>query len=357
MGFLDGISKDFKGSTFEIAKLLQLPTVFILDAKASAQSIIIPIKGIEWIKKYIPVIGIILNNVSTEGHKKLLIEAITKHSKINILGVLPKYGKEIFFSRHLGLQTAIELDKNIFNDLSAFVEQNINIDKILALAKIDINYSFVKKENRKKKTTKKIGYIAYDKAFNFYYRSNIEYLMELGYNIKYFSPLENETIEKCDFLYIGGGYPELYAKRLQDNTNTIDSIIEHFHRGGKIIAECGGLIYLSKSITNDNTTYNMINIFDTNFKMENKIQALGYVEAEINKNLPFYEKGKKIKGHIFHYSSIISNNEEYIFKLKTLSTNKIIYDGFFKNATLASYTHFHFLDESSLIEKFLQWRC
>ena len=353
MGYFDGINANFNGSTYEIANILKIPTVFILNVGASAQSILIPLKGIESLVKSVNLIGIILNNITSELQKSLIVNALKRHSKIKILGIIPKLGIPLFESRHLGLKTAKEINEDVFNEASNIINKYVYIDKIIKMADIKIKYS-CKNFYIKRLKTKKHVYIPFDEAFNFYYSSNFKYLEELGYEIHFFSPIENEGVKDCDLLYIGGGYPELHAKKLQNNNITMESIINHHRKKRNIIAECGGLIYLSHTISRNEEKFNMCNIFNIDIEMQKNRQALGYVDVELLVDLMGVKKGKKTKGHVFHYSSIIHSNENYVLKLSKLSTGEKMYDGFFKDNSFASYTHFHFLSKNNILKGLIE---
>ncbi len=349
MGFLDGINANFKGSTFEIAKILKVPTIFIVNPGSSAQSILITIKGIEAFSKNIDMAGIILNNIASEHQKTLIMDVLKKYSKIKVLGIIPRLNSSFFESRHLGLKTANEIDEKVFNEASDIIKKYVYIDEIIKMADIEIKYS-CKNFYIKRLKTKKHAYIPFDEAFNFYYSTNFQYLEQLGYEIHFFSPLKNEGFKGADLLYIGGGYPELYAKNLENNNVTKESIINHHRTKKNIIAECGGLLYLSHTIIIDDEKFNMCNIFNIDFGMQKNRQALGYVDVELLIDLLGVKRGKKTKGHIFHYSSIIHSNENYVLKLSKLSTGENMYDGFLKNNTFASYTHFHFLSKNNILK-------
>lgn len=352
MGFLDGINSNFEASTFEIAKLLDLSTIFIINPLFSSQSVLLTIKGIETFLKNVNVIGVILNNVSSDKQRLLIMDAIKKYTKIKVLGVIPRLTKSPFSSRHLGLKTALEIDDKLLGEASNIIKTFIKTDEILACANIKIT-NVTKKAYVKKVKAKGLAYIAYDEAFNFYYTSNFKYLESLGYTIHFFSPLKNEGFIDADLLYIGGGYPELFADVLEKNEKTLESIVVHHDKKKSIIAECGGFMYLSKAIKTETGIYGMCNIFDITFEMNSKRQALGYVDVEFMVDLKGLKKGTKAKGHIYHYSTINYCRESFVLKLSTLSTKEVLYDGVFSNNAFASYTHFHFLSSNNIFKELI----
>mgnify|MGYP005809987641 CR=1 FL=1 len=355
MGFLDGvISKKFRASTFDIACLLEIPVIFIIDAKSMAESVAIIIKGIEYFSKSVYVAGIILNNVASTHHKKLLVNTIKNNSYLKILGAIPVMDKSFFHSRHLGLKTALETPQETLEKATEVINNYIDIDSIIELSAINIKKQLTAEFNKTCKKKDKIACLAYDRAFSFYYASNIEFLENAGYKICFFSPLKDEAPADCDLIYIGGGYPELYTEELEINVKTKAFISEHFHKNKKIFAECGGFMYLSRHVIKDDKSYNMVNLFDIDFTMKNKRQALGYVNAKFVNDTFFAKKGAKTKGHIFHYSTISKNEEKAVLKLKKLSNGEIFDDGYLKKSAFAGYTHYHFLSKNNFIVDFLK---
>ncbi len=344
MGLFDGIGyKNFHGSSYEVASLLNLPIILIVNASSASFSIAATIKGFEHLCNNANIAGVILNNVASENHKKLLVNSIDSHTKVKVIGSIPKQKEKILNSRHLGIKTAFEISENYFEKCSNLVKQHVDLDflKNLQIKNTVLENSYNEKCHKKEKKC----YVAYDEAFNFYYQANFDRIKSLGYEIIFFSPLKNETADNADFIYLGGGYPEIYAKQLSKNKKFLNSIKTHFEKNKPMIAECGGMMVLTKGIHMGNNFYEMTGIFDSETIMTEKRQALGYVKAELD--------GKEFIGHEFHYSKLVNNKENLILNITKITTGKKTNDGFFKKKTLATYVHFHFMSKPSILDKIL----
>jgi cobyrinic acid a,c-diamide synthase len=219
-----------------------------------------------------------------------------------------------------------------------------------------------------KKTRRLKVAVAYDKAFNFYYEDNLDLLKDAGVEIMRFSPLADAGVpETADAVYLGGGYPELHADALSRNTSMLDSIYEWADAGRPLYAECGGLMYLSRGIRDfDDNFFEMAAIFPFESRMMKK-PRLGYREIVLNEDCILGAKGEKCRGHEFHYSEIIHNEDVNETAEKTIQkTGKVpvMYsvrdsrsldkgtEGYRYKTTLASYIHVHFGSNPRIPERF-----
>jgi cobyrinic acid a,c-diamide synthase len=259
------------------------------------------------------------------------------------LGYLPKNTDIEIPSRHLGLNIDEQYRFDDFADMAAaLIEKHIDIDKLLVITRRNQSDIEAAKEERVSSQDLRIS-VAKDAAFNFMYHENIEYLKRLG-TVSYFSPLHDKHLPESDFVYLPGGYPELYLSELSNNRTMQDSIRHYVKAGGKVLAECGGMMYLSSSISDeDGTEYPMVNIFDQKATMENMKLKLGYRQFEYN--------GLSLKGHEFHYSSIKSEQQsvvqQYTAKGQVTDTKLLRY----KNV-IAGYTHLYWADMDDLMDLF-----
>ncbi len=346
MGYFDGIDyKTFKASSYDIASILSVPVILVLDASSSSFSISAVVKGIESLSDNAGIGGVILNNIVSPTHESMVVNAVLHHTNTEVLGVVYKDDSVKLPLRHLGVYTSFETDSSLYNKLGKLIEKNIDLDKLLSIGSINLNPT---KQSKTLKFKKK-AYVAYDKAFNFYYRHNLDVLNELGYEIVFFSPMENESFDDADFVYLGGGYPELFAEKLSLSDKTMKSITNHIESNKPLLAECGGMIYLTKGLYDDLQFHKFCGVFDAKCKMSKKREALGYV------NVSGLGKLSNISavGHEFHYSYLVDVNEEYVFKIKKLTSDNKKFDGFIKNSALASYTHFYFSKVNEWIFDFL----
>lgn len=354
MGLYDGRGIELdNGSSAHIGRILGLPIILVVDGRKISTSIAAEVLGYKNLDRRVNIVGIIINKISSEKTYKILKDSIEKYCDIKCIGYMKDIKNIGIEERHLGLMQAEEikdLDMKV-EKISSEMKKTIDLEyiyKISKLKKIEEG-NFLKKlinDNKKKYRGIKIG-IAKDEAFSFYYNDNIEFLNEIGIKIIYFSPIhDNEIPKDIDMLYFGGGYPENYPKELSRNGNMINSIRNFFNRDGVIYGECGGFIYLSNTLeTLDGRKYNFVGISGNSIRMKNRlnIKRFGYIDIEYKNNL-------KGKGHEFHYSEIISSNENIKkeFQVKKLDGRNWTCGYHIKNL-LCGYPHIHFFKSQDII--------
>lgn len=349
MGVLDGVSHtDFAGSSADIAAIADLPCVLVLDCSGSSYTAAATIRGIAELGR-MRIAGVVLNNIASDRHAFLVRSAVETHTDCKVLGTLPKNSENLLGSRHLGIKTAMEVEESYLEACADFASANVNVDELLTLCRTEKPVYAPQTAVK----TDKTAYVAYDKAFQFYYNSNIEFLASAGYEVKFFSPLAGESIDGADFVYIGGGYPELYAEELSQSP-TAKIIKDYAEAGGKLYAECGGLMFLSRGIHTDGGFFPMAGVFGCETRMCSRRQALGYVRAELVKDCIMGNSGRANVGHEFHYSAMEGYSGEYAYKLTRITDGKTSGDGLIYKNTFAAYTHLHFLCDNPLINNLLR---
>ena len=300
MGYYDGFGgKTNHASTHHVATLLKSPTILILDASKTSRSIAATALGFTKFHKNSRISGIILNKIGSRKHETLCRHAL-ENLNIPIIGSIPKNSQNILESRHLGLIPITEqkqLQKKI-KQTSKEISNYLNFEKIIEICNNVEQLSKIKPQKFKK--GKASIAIALDNSFNFYYHDNIEALRREGAKIKFFSPISDKKIPTCDCIYIGGGFPEILGNKLSQNTTMKKSIKQAAEGGVPIYAECGGLMYLTNSISHKNKKYKMIGLFDAETEMTKKM-TLNYTEGRINSNC-FISSPSKFRAHEFHYS-------------------------------------------------------
>ncbi|AWR97176.2 hydrogenobyrinic acid a,c-diamide synthase (glutamine-hydrolyzing) [Acidianus sulfidivorans JP7] len=344
MGLYDGINLDY--STYQLSKVTKTPIILIInceDIGSTAGAIAYGLKNFANAK----IEGVIFNKISSNTHFEYCKNSV---KDIKVLGYIP-FSKDLKIpSRHLGLFTIEGYNpENIISESSKLIEQYVDLDSIIEIANNseDITISMDEDKENEETSNKKIAAIAYDSAFSFYYTENIDRIKK-SYNVKFFSPLNNETVEDADFIYLGGGYPELYLEDLEKSSKTKNWILKMSNNDIPILAECGGLMYLSKTIRNEeDKKYNMVGIYDIDIKSKGKL-TIGYTELLAIEDSFLSNKGERIRGHEFHVSYPLEVNEKR-FAFKNIRGKGIIngYDGVLSHNTLATYSHFHF----STVEK------
>jgi cobyrinic acid a,c-diamide synthase len=354
MGYYDGFSGTSNiYSTHHIASLLQAPVILVLDASKTARSIAATALGFTKFHKNSRIAGLILNKIGSKKHEQICKVALTP-LKIPIFGIIPKNPELSLESRHLGLIPVVEQTnlkqriKKIAKSLSIYLD----IDKIISTAK---QAPAILKINRqeKEKTKLTIG-VALDKSFNFYYYDNFDALRREGARLEFFSPISDLTPPECSGIYIGGGFPEVLGQPLAQNHSMKKTIKKLAEENMPIYGECGGLMYLTKSIDYGNKKFNMVGLFDTQTNMEKKM-ILNYTKATAVSNCLVANKLTKLFGHEFHYSELksIPKDSKFAYNLSIgigINNKK---DGLTDYNTLASYMHLYF-DRGSHAQNFIR---
>lgn len=344
MGLYDGYDR-MEGSSAQIAELLDLPVVLVINAKSMAYSSAALLYGFKNFYKGINVVGVIFNFVASESHYSYLKDAC-EDVGLEALGYLPKDTNVEIPSRHLGLNIEKEFIFDEFaNKVADLIEKHINVDRLLEITSI-IRPQYISKKAKTEKGNLNIS-VAYDEAFNFIYHENIEYLKQLG-NVTFFSPIADKRLPlHSDLVYLPGGYPELYLSELSSNKPMLESINSYIENEGKLIAECGGMMYLCTSIADkDGVEYPMVNILKQKATMQHMKLKLGYRSFNYN--------GQSIKGHEFHYSKTEDPENNLSSVTQILNAKGMPVDTKlirYKN-TIAGYTHIYWaeLDLMKLFE-------
>ncbi|RZN64472.1 MAG: hydrogenobyrinic acid a,c-diamide synthase (glutamine-hydrolyzing) [Candidatus Methanoliparum thermophilum] len=344
MGLFDGLGPDFYGSTAHIAKIIGSPIILVIDGEKLSYSAAAILHGFKNLDKSLNISGVIFNKIGGEGHLRMLKDS-AKMAGVEFIGAIPKKDYFKISERHLGLVNPEEKTFNttMLDEMSEFLD----IDKLYELSAINHPTKINISKNTGKNFSKiKIG-VALDKAFFFYYQDNLDFFKERNVNLVFFSPLKDE-LPDVDGLYIGGGYPELYADKLEKNEK-IRSQIKKSRI--PIYAECGGMLYLLRRLD----SREMCSIFNAEANMTNKLQSIGYTVAETVEDTLIAPKNYLIKGHEFHYSQI-SINENFAYRLIRGKGIKDGKDGLFRDNVIANYMHLHALSDPFLFEHFLS-RC
>ena len=358
MGLYDGKGASIhQCSSSAMAKLLKLPVILVINAKAMAASSAAMVLGYQLIDPEVKIVGVIANQIKTESHFKLVKEAIESYCNIPVLGYFPPNENFSLPSRHLGLVPSSELEalKDVFTQLGEAIEKFIDIDQLLELCQGEVVESDFKPVIQQDRRLKVVA-VAYDKAFNFYYEDNLELLRDLGVKLVYFSPLQDESLPECDFIYIGGGFPEVFAEQLQANEKLRKVLKEAHEYGIPIYAECGGLMYLGERLVDlEGESYEMVGIFEGESHMTKGLKRFGYCYGEAIEDTIFSKKGMVLRGHEFHHSEFFSE-ETAVYRMKKNKADaddKAWLGGYSKGHTLASYLHLHFYSHLEAVERFL----
>ncbi|AEE14270.1 Cobyrinic acid A,C-diamide synthase [Thermodesulfobium narugense DSM 14796] len=362
MGLYDGIDYLGTGSTAEIAKIIDIPVIFVLPVQRITRSSAALIKGYVEFDKEIDIKGIILNKVARDRQKNLIINALEHYNLPDVLASFPKDDKRLSIpDRHLGLIPAKErLELNsVIDSFADAVDEHMNWDLFFDIIRKNDNLSsrlLSDLVSFERFFDVRIGIIQ-DVSFSFYYPEVFDFLKMSGAKIEIINSLTDKHLPDIDILYIGGGFPEVFAKELEGNDSLRRSIKDFGENNNPIYAECGGLMYLSDFIENDGNKYNMVGLLPFGIHMDKKPVGHGYEEIEVFDDNPFFSKGIRIKGHEFHHSSVsINRSADIKFSMKVLRGNGIMnkLDGVVYKRVMASYLHIHPLGFKDFIVNLLK---
>lgn len=342
MGLFDGIDSTEIASSAHVAKTLDIPVILVINVHGMSRSAAALLKGYSEFDPEVRVAGVILNQVGSPRHAELVKNALP--GNIPVIGTIPRRKEIEVPSRHLGLYMAHEKDYNTA-EMAAFIEENVDLDAVLELAE---PCSVPEAEViQRPGTDLRIG-VAWDPAFCFYYRDMFDAFGDSGAEVTFFSPMAGD-VPDVDGIYLGGGYPELYAETLE-NSETTRKLKGLAADGLPIYAECGGLLYLCGTYEVDDRTYKLADVVPANTRMTNRLKALGYTEARpLDKNFSSHN----IKGHEFHYSlTECDRDARFAYEMIRGKGIQDGFDGLVEHNTLAGYMHSH--PASFPVEKFVQ---
>lgn len=335
MGLFDGYERD-RGSAAEVARLLGMPVVLVVDARATAFSAAALLYGFAHFDPRIEVAGVIFNRVASERHYAHL-RAAAEAAGIEAFGYLPRNEAFRAPSRHLGLSLeALEAFDPVIEAVANAAEAHIDLDRLAAATQRAV--PAIPAHRPLADRGLRIA-VARDEAFNFAYRANLDRLAELG-TLRCFSPLHEAELPEADLLYLPGGYPEFFLEALQANAPMRRAIADYAERGGRVLAECGGMMYLCRSIRDEaGRPYAMCGVLPLEATMEGMRLRLGMRQVEL--------PGVTLRGHEFHYSRIEgewpSAAQQYTARGEAVATPLYRY----KNVW-AGYTHLYWAESDPM---------
>lgn len=346
MGLYDGLDIEGSGSTAEIAYMLDAPVILVVSCLRMTRSVAAFINGFVNFDSRIKIGGIILNNVARKRHKDILTKAIEKYCDIPIVGIIPKSKEVVIPGRHLGLVPATEIDalKEKVDRLGEIIAENVDLDLLLEIANQAPSMSETNTEILHKKSEKvKIG-VFKDRVFSFYYPENLEALIERGAELIYINSLTDEELPNVDALYIGGGFPDVFAEDLEKNKKLREKIKIAIINDMPVYAECGGLVYLGRRIFLNGKSFDMVGALPYDVSIEEKPQGHGYTINKVINNNPFLPLGLEVKGHEFHNSRVInlaSDNIAFSLQVERGKGINGVNDGLVYKNCFATYNYIH----------------
>jgi len=348
-GLYDGFDAAGTHSTAELAKITQTPVVLVINVTKVTRTVAAIVLGCKMLDQELNLAGVVINKVAGKRHEDVIREAIENDAGVPVVGAIPMiHGKEIFPSRHLGLVTPEEHETALeaISNAAGLVKKFVDVDKIIDIAEkaVEMKDGNLDLFNKCPMKDVRIGYFS-DRAFSFYYPENLEHLEAQGAEIVKISSIDDKTLPDIHALYIGGGFPETNIESLTTNIEMMRSLKEAAENGFPIYAECGGLMYLAESMEIDGREYELSGILPIKVKMNRKPQGHGYMEAVVDKQNQYFNEGDIIRGHEFHYSSIVGKSETLESCLSLIRGSGCFdsRDGIIYKNVFASYMHLHTL--------------
>lgn len=352
MGFYDGVSG--RGSAHSVSQITDTPAVIVIDCKGMNESIGAVMKGFLEYKEPNNIIGFLFNRLPEKLSDT--VENLCRKLETEYFGYLPK-NDLTFESRHLGLVTTDDVSdiKDKMNRLGELAEKNILLDKLISLSEKPFP-EFICPEIRYSVSTKKpLIAVAKDSAFCFIYSDNISLLEKLGCEIVYFSPLNDKAVpENADGLILYGGYPELYAEKLSENTEMLADIRKRISAGIPTIAECGGFMYIHDIMEdNDGKEHKMAGVFDGKAYKTSKLRRFGYIKMTAERDNMLCKKGDAFPAHEFHYWDSTLCGDDFTAEKPNGRSWKCAYAN---ENMYAGFPHLYFYSDIKIAENFVR-RC
>lgn len=354
MGYYDGIAMSSDASAWDLACTTDTPAVLVVDGRGRAFSTAAEVHGFRSFRQPSRIAGVVLNRVSPMLYPRLA-EVITRETGLPVFGYLPVMEDCVIESRHLGLVTAAEIGdlQEKLDRMARQAEQTMDLDGLLALARsapaLDTEVP------APEPVTGRPGIaVARDKAFCFYYEASLQVLRDLGAELIPFSPLKDKVLpENIQGLYLGGGYPELYAETLSRNETMRSSVYEAVTGGMPTIAECGGFLYLHRTLKDQSgTSWPMAGVLDAEGYPTGKLSRFGYVTLTAEDNSLLFRRGETMPAHEFHYWDSTAPGRDFLARKP--QSNQHWQAGVATETLYAGFPHFHFASKPETARRFLE---
>jgi cobyrinic acid a,c-diamide synthase len=343
-GLYEGITATGEqGSTAEIAKLLGAPIILVINARSLTKSAAAQVLGYKMLDPMVNIQGVILNQVSGERHREKAVKAVTQLTGTRVVGTVERTVKRMP-ERHLGLVTTEE-DRDMLGTMDMLEEMlvDIDIDMVKEIADDCEDVEFYEECPFPRGEGRATVAVPKDRAFSFYYHENLESMEAAGARIVQFSPVGGDSLPEADSYYLGGGYPEVYAREISENRDFLEGLRNASDDGKLVYGECGGMLALSRSIITRDGEYPMTGVFDIDAELTDERQGLSYVIANgTPENILF--PGVEIRGHEFHYTRLVPTPRTH-FAYEMVRGKGIDgkHDGMTIRKTIGTYMHHHAL--------------
>ena len=364
-GLYDGLDVEGRNSNAALARMLKAPVVLVIDAQGMTRGIAPLILGYQAFDKRMNIAGVILNKLGGKRHEGKLRAVIEHYTDVPVIGAVHKNDTLNIDEQHLGLtpgnaseETDAQIDK-----IADLIEAQVDLDRFIEITNTApaIKQPVLKLEPTKKVKSLRIG-VARDKAFGFYYPGDLTALENAGAEIVNINMFSDTKLPEIDGLFIGGGFPESYLQELSTNTGLMRDIRKAIDNDLPVYAECGGLMYLTRSIKWGNSSHLMVAAIPADTEMFNTPQGRGYVRLKETDHMPWstqpgQKANKEFCAHEFHYSKLVNIDSKVKFAYKVLRGYGINgqHDGVVYNNVLASYTHLRNVSHNRWAERFIEF--
>lgn len=360
-GLFDGLDLDGSNSNAALASLLGSPVILVLDVRGMTRGIAPLILGYQAFDQKVNIAGVIFNQLGGSRHEAKLRAVVEHYTDVPVVGAVQRNTQLNLNERHLGLIPSNEFSASAtkIDKIAGLIRQQVDLSKLLEISQTAVTLqkntdSIVRS---KKYNNVKIGLLR-DSAFGFYYSHDIDRFKQLGVELVYIDSMQTKVLPRIDGLFIGGGFPETHLTEINQNTSLRESLLVNIKQGLPVYAECGGLMYLAKSITWQNDKQDMVGVIPADVIMEEKPQGRGYVKLKPTDAFPWPQaKSDTVSAHEFHYSRLknLSGNHKYAYKVLRGFGIDGTNDGLLINNVMASYSHLSDGETNPWIESFLQF--
>jgi cobyrinic acid a,c-diamide synthase len=345
-GLFDGMDSEGSHSTAQLAKLVGAPVVLVVNVAKVTRTVAAQVLGCQVMDPRLNLAAVILNRVASNRHEAVIREAIAQTTDVPVLGAIPRTEKLELPSRHLGLVTVAEHPRSeeMLERAADLVEGFVDVGALLKVAQEAPRLEFAPENLRSVPAGSRVRIgVARDVAFSFYYPENLEELEQAGADLVFVSPTSDETLPDLDALYIGGGFPEVYAAKLAANRVFRHDLRRRIADGLPVWAECGGLMYLAQQLVTEGVAQPMVGALPIHVEQTARPQGHGYVAARVDSPNPFLTSGSLIRGHEFHYSRVTEAPDAV---RTVLAVDRGVglgggRDGVHVGSAVATYTHLH----------------
>ena len=348
MGYFDGLGgSTTRASSWEVAHILDLPAVLVVDARGASVSLAAVIKGFLEFERPMgsQIKAVIFNRMSPMLYPRIR-ELVERETGIRAAGFVPELDFLKVGSRHLGLVLPEEIAglKEQMNRLGKCLEETIDWEFLEELGAEKEERDALEEENTEASCTAAFSFrlgIAMDEAFCFYYQDNLRLLERLGGELVYFSPIHDRSLpEQLDGLILGGGYPELYCEALSLNESMREAVKKAAEGGLPVLGECGGYLYLLEELeAEDGRIWPMTGVLKGKGYKKGKNSRFGYIGVEAEKDSLYLNPGEQIRGHEFHYWDCEVLEEEWVMRAKKPVGNRSWPCMRIKNQVMAGFPH------------------